>query len=43
MSGAMAEELLKKTRNGKLFTVFGQPDIGRRPAAGGRRGRCSPG
>ena len=24
---AMAEELLKKTRTGNLFTVFGQPDI----------------
>lgn len=32
---AMAEELLKKTRTGNLFTVFGQPDIAIRPAAGG--------
>jgi adenine-specific DNA-methyltransferase len=32
---AMAEELLKKTRTGNLFTVFGQPDIDIRPAAGG--------
>ena len=32
---AMAELLLKKTRTGNLFTVFGQPDIDIRPAAGG--------
>jgi adenine-specific DNA-methyltransferase len=32
---AMAEELLKKTRTGNLFTVFGQPDIAIRPAADG--------
>jgi len=32
---AMADELLKKTRSGNLFTVFGQPDIDIRPAAGG--------
>ncbi len=32
---AMAEELLKKTRTGNLFTVFDQPDIAIRPAAGG--------
>jgi adenine-specific DNA-methyltransferase len=32
---AMAEELLKKTRTGNLFTVFGKPDIDIRPAAGG--------
>ena len=32
---AMAEELLKKTRTGNLFTVFGQPDIDIRPAADG--------
>ncbi len=31
---AMAEELLKKTRSGNLFTVFGQPDIDIRPVAG---------
>jgi adenine-specific DNA-methyltransferase len=31
---AMADELLKKTRSGNLFTVFGQPDIDIRPAAG---------
>jgi adenine-specific DNA-methyltransferase len=31
---AMAEEVLKKTRSGNLFTVFGQPDIDIRPAAG---------
>ncbi len=31
---AMAEELLKKTRTGNLFTVFGQPGIDIRPAAG---------
>ncbi len=31
---AMAEELLKKTRSGNLFTVFGQPDIDIRPAPG---------
>jgi len=31
----MADELLKKTRTGNLFTVFGQPDIDIRPAAGG--------
>ena len=35
---AMAEELLKKTRTGNLFTVFGQPDIDIRPAAGGAGG-----
>ena len=32
---AMADELLKKTRSGNLFSVFGQPDIDFRPAAGG--------
>ena len=32
---AMAEELLKKTRTGNLFTVFGQPDIDIRAVAGG--------
>src|SRR5450759_1178002 len=32
---AMADELLKKTRSGNLFTVFGQPDIDIRPAPGG--------
>jgi len=32
---AMADELLKKTRSGNLFTVFGQPDIAIRPAVGG--------
>jgi adenine-specific DNA-methyltransferase len=32
---AMADELLKKTRSGNLFTVFGQPDIDIRPVAGG--------
>jgi adenine-specific DNA-methyltransferase len=32
---AMAEELLKKTRTGNLFTVFGKPDIDIRPAAHG--------
>ncbi len=32
---AMADELLKKTRSGNLFTVFGQPDIDIRPAAAG--------
>jgi adenine-specific DNA-methyltransferase len=31
---AMADELLKKTRSGNLFTIFGQPDIDIRPAAG---------
>ena len=31
---AMADELLKKTRSGNLFTVFGQPDIDIRPAGG---------
>ncbi len=31
---AMADELLKKTRSGNLFTVFGQPDIEIRPAPG---------
>jgi adenine-specific DNA-methyltransferase len=31
---AMAEELLKKTRSGNLFTVFGQPDIDIRPTTG---------
>jgi len=31
---AMADELLKKTRSGNLFTVFGQPDIDILPAAG---------
>jgi adenine-specific DNA-methyltransferase len=31
---AMADELLKKTRSGNLFTVFGQPDIDIRPAPG---------
>jgi hypothetical protein len=31
---AMADELLKKTRSGNLFTVFGQPDIDIRPVAG---------
>ncbi len=35
---AMAEDLLKKTRSGNLFTVFGQPDIDIRPAAGGADG-----
>ena len=35
---AMAEELLRKTRTGNLFTVFGQPDIDIRPAAGGAGG-----
>jgi adenine-specific DNA-methyltransferase len=30
---AMADELLKKTRSGNLFTVFGQPDIDIRPSA----------
>ena len=35
---AMAEELLKKTRTGNLFTVFGQPDIAIRPMAGGSGG-----
>jgi len=32
---AMAEELLKKTSSGNLFTVFGKPDIDVRPAPGG--------
>ncbi len=32
---AMAEELLKKTRSGNLFTVFGQPDIDIRAVTGG--------
>ena len=32
---AMAEDLLKKTRTGNLFTVFGKPDIDIRPAADG--------
>jgi adenine-specific DNA-methyltransferase len=32
---AMAEELLKKTRAGNLFTVFGKPDIDIREASGG--------
>ncbi|HSW43575.1 MAG TPA: hypothetical protein VLM76_13800 [Patescibacteria group bacterium] len=32
---AMAEELLKKTRTGNLFTVFGQPDITIRPVGDG--------
>ncbi len=32
---AMADELLKKTRSGNLFTVFGQPDIDIRPAGDG--------
>ncbi len=31
---AMADELLKKTRSGNLFTVFGQPDIDIGPAPG---------
>jgi adenine-specific DNA-methyltransferase len=31
---AMAEELLKKTRTGNLFTVFGRPDIEIRSASG---------
>ncbi len=35
---AMAEELLKKTRTGNLFTVFGKPDIDIRPVAGGAGG-----
>jgi adenine-specific DNA-methyltransferase len=34
----MAQELLKKTRTGNLFTVFGQPDIEIRPVAGGAGG-----
>ncbi len=38
---AMAEELLKKTRTGNLFTVFGQPDIDIRPA-GGAEGAAGP-
>ncbi len=29
---AMADDLLKKTRSGNLFTIFGQPDIEIRPA-----------
>lgn len=33
---AMAEDLLKKTRSGNLFTVFGKPDIEVRPAGDGR-------
>ncbi len=37
---AMAEELLKKTRSGNLFTVFGQPDIDIRPRDG-RRSRSA--
>jgi len=32
---AMAEDLLKKTRTGNLFTVFGKPDIDIRPAGDG--------
>jgi adenine-specific DNA-methyltransferase len=32
---AMAEDLLKKTRTGNLFTIFGQPDIDIRPAGEG--------
>jgi len=35
---AMAEELLKKTRTGNLFTVFGKPDIDIHPVAGGTGG-----
>jgi adenine-specific DNA-methyltransferase len=38
---AMAQELLKKTRTGNLFTVFGQPDIEIRPVAGGAGGSRS--
>ncbi|HSW43578.1 MAG TPA: site-specific DNA-methyltransferase [Patescibacteria group bacterium] len=32
---AMADDLLKKTRAGNLFTVFGKPDIAIRPAGDG--------
>ncbi len=33
---SMGEDLLKKTRAGNMFTVFGQPDIEIRPVADGR-------
>jgi adenine-specific DNA-methyltransferase len=33
---SMGEDLLKKTRQGNLFTVFGQPDIEVRPSADGQ-------
>jgi len=33
---AMSEDLLKTTRSGNLFTVFGQPDIEIRPAQDGQ-------
>jgi adenine-specific DNA-methyltransferase len=39
---AMAEELLKKTRTGNLFTVFGQPDIDIRAAGGASTGDIDP-
>jgi adenine-specific DNA-methyltransferase len=33
---AMADDLLKKTRSGNLFTVFGKPDVDIRPAGEGQ-------
>jgi adenine-specific DNA-methyltransferase len=33
---AMADDLLKKTRSGNLFTVFGKPDVDIRPAGDGQ-------
>jgi adenine-specific DNA-methyltransferase len=33
---AMADDLLKKTRSGNLFTVFGKPDVDIRPASDGQ-------